>query len=153
MFLPLSVCLSVCLCAGYLKNLWTDADKIWGTRTNWFDFGEVPDPNPDTRVFLNIFSVILHHWEIRPKRRPKSIGAALCTEQQCCWSSLLGYWAQSWMGHHSDAGNSNGSIIPANWHSFRRPRKDDRLSQPHLELIQQPTGTQTQDPRTSSPPR
>ena len=27
-----------------------------------------------------------------------------------------------------------------NWYSFRRPRKDDRLSQPSGVLIQQPTG-------------
>ena len=30
-FLPLSVCLSVCLCAGYLKKLWTDPDEILWT--------------------------------------------------------------------------------------------------------------------------
>ena len=31
--------------------------------------------------------------------------------------------------------------IPESWHSFYRPQKDDRQSQPHLVLIQQPSGT------------
>jgi len=26
----------------------------------------------------------------------------LCAECWCCWSSLLGYWVQSWTGHHSN---------------------------------------------------
>ena len=57
--------LFVCLCAGYLKKLWTDLDEIFGqvrcvTRTNWLDFGEDPDPDPTTRIF----KVIRHHWEI-----------------------------------------------------------------------------------------
>ena len=32
-FSPFSlfVCLSVCLCAGYLKKLWTDLDETWWT--------------------------------------------------------------------------------------------------------------------------
>ena len=42
--------------------------------------------------------------------------------------------------------------IPACWHSFCRPQKDDRQSQPHLVLIQQPSGILTQDPRIPSPP-
>ena len=42
--------------------------------------------------------------------------------------------------------------IPASWHSFCQPRKDDRQSQPHLVLIQQPRGILTQDPRIPSPP-
>ena len=38
-----------------------------------------------------------------------------------------------------------------NWYSFRRPRKDDRLSQPPGVLIQQPTGlARTQVPRIPS---
>jgi len=31
LFVGLSVCLSVCLCAGYLKKLWTDSDEILWT--------------------------------------------------------------------------------------------------------------------------
>ena len=31
MFSPVSVCLSFCLCAGYLKKLWTDSDEILWT--------------------------------------------------------------------------------------------------------------------------
>ena len=42
--------------------------------------------------------------------------------------------------------------IPARWHSFCRPQKDDRQSQPHLVLIQQPSGIWTQDPGIPSPP-
>ena len=38
----------------------------------------------------------------------------------------------------SNAGYSTGSIIPASSYSFCQPQKDDRLSQPHLVLIQQP---------------
>ena len=34
-----------------------------------------------------------------------SIGTILCAECWCCLSSLLGYWAQSWTGRHSDTGN------------------------------------------------
>ena len=30
--------------------------------------------------------------------------------------------------------------LPVHWCSFHQPQKDDRLSQPHLVLIQQPTG-------------
>ena len=75
----------------------------------------------------------------------EEIGTILCAERWCCLSSLLGYWAQSWTGRHSDS-------IPAWWHSFCRPRKDDGLSQPHLVLIQQLSGIWTQDPRTPSPP-
>ena len=52
-----------------------------------------------------------------------SIGVILCTERLCCQSSLLGYWAQSWTGHHSNTGYSNGSIIPASWYSFYQPQK------------------------------
>ena len=62
------------------------------------------------------------------------------TECRCCQSSLLDYWAQSWTGRHSDAGYSNGSIIPASWYLFCRPQKDDRLSQPHLVSTQWPGG-------------
>ena len=32
----------------------------------------------------------------------EEIGTILCAECWCCLSSLLGYWAQSWMGRHSD---------------------------------------------------
>ena len=84
--------------------------------------------------------------------KSKSIGTILSAELWCCRSSLLGSWEQSWMCHHFDAGFSNDSIIPASWYSFCWPRKDDRLSQPHLVLIQQPSGIWTQDPRILSPP-
>ena len=33
-----------------------------------------------------------------------SIVTILCAERWCCLSSLLGYWAQSWTGRHSDTG-------------------------------------------------
>ena len=65
-----------------------------------------------------------------------SIVIILCTEHRCCQNSLLGDWAQSWMGHHSNAGYSNSSIIPARCYLFCQPQKDDTLSQPHLVLIQ-----------------
>ena len=42
--------------------------------------------------------------------------------------------------------------IPASWHSFCRPWKDDRQSQPHLVLIQHPRGIWTQDAWIRSPP-
>ena len=32
----------------------------------------------------------------------EEIGTILCAERWCCPSSLLGYWAQSWTGRHSD---------------------------------------------------
>ena len=37
-----------------------------------------------------------------PSLEEEEIGTILCAERWCCLSSLLGYWAQSWMGHHSD---------------------------------------------------
>ena len=42
--------------------------------------------------------------------------------------------------------------MAACWDSFWRPRKDDRLSQPHLVLIQQPSGIGNQDLRIQSSP-
>ena len=33
-----------------------------------------------------------------------SIGTILFAERWCCLGSLLGYWAQSWTGRHSDTG-------------------------------------------------
>ena len=73
-------------------------------------------------------------------------GLILCAEHKYCWSSLLSYWAQSWTGHHSNIEYLNGSIIPASWYSFCQPQKDDRLSQPPLVLIQQPSRIWTQEP-------
>ena len=35
------------------------------------------------------------------------IGTIHCAERWCCFSSLLGYWAQSWMGRHSDTLSRN----------------------------------------------
>ena len=34
----------------------------------------------------------------------EEIGTILCTEHWCCLNSLHGYWAQTWMGRHSDTG-------------------------------------------------
>ena len=40
-----------------------------------------------------------------PQTNHPSIGTILCAECWCCLSSLLlGYWAQSWIGRHSDTG-------------------------------------------------
>ena len=100
-----------------------------------------------SRAFLDMLLMRSHEVSIRTSIRP-----SICAENWCCCSSLLGYWAQSWMGHHSDTGYSNGSIIPASWYSFCQPQKDDRLSQPHLILIQKPSGIWTQDLRIPSPP-
>ena len=83
-------------------------------------------PNPSTRGGESTLTPAkLHpsiHWDITlcralllPKQSPRLLGTIL-----------------------------NGSPlrhrIPASWHSFCRPRKDDRQSQPHLGLIQQPSG-------------
>ena len=86
----------------------------------------------------------VNHMIIHPSVRP-SIGTILCAECWCCQSSVLGYWEQSWTGRHSDTGYQQADT------HFCRPRKDDRLRQPHLVLIQQPSGIWTQDP--SSIPR
>ena len=51
--------------------------------------------------------VNLNYLSIHP-----SIGTILYAERWCCLSSLLGYWAQSWMGHHSITG------YQASWYSF-----------------------------------
>ena len=43
--------------------------------------------------------------------------------------------------------------IPASWHSYCRPQKDDRQSQPHLVLFQQPDGILNSGPPiTNAPP-
>ena len=39
---------------------------------------------------------------IRVVEEEEEIGTTLCAGRWCCLSSLLGYWAQSWMGRHSD---------------------------------------------------
>ena len=38
-------------------------------------------------------------------------------------------------------------LPPVQWYSFHQPQKNDRLSQPHLVLIQQSAGAQIQDPK------
>ena len=43
-----------------------------------------------------------------------SIGTILCAECLCCLSSLLGYWAQSWTGHHSNTGYQRAGTHFAN---------------------------------------
>ena len=73
-------------------------------------------------------------WANVKDEKGSSIGTILCTERRCCQSSLLGYYAQSWMVSHSDTGFSNDSIIPASWYSFFWPWKDDTLSKSHLVL-------------------
>ena len=42
------------------------------------------------------FTIHLHNEE------EEEIGTILCAERCCCFSSLLGCWAQSWTGRHSD---------------------------------------------------
>ena len=66
----------------------------------------------------------VNSMEIHP-----SIGTIFCAERWCCLSSLLGYWTQSWMGHHSDTvyqevgthfadlGRMTGRINPT-WYYF-----------------------------------
>ena len=36
--------------------------------------------------------------------KEEEIETILCAKRWCCLSSFLGYWAQSWMGRHSDTG-------------------------------------------------
>ena len=79
------------------------------------------------------------HWDhtlyrasVLPKQSPGLLGAIL---------------DRSPLRHRS----LNGSIIPASWCSFCQPRKDDRLSQPHLVLIQRSSRILTRDPRIQSP--
>ena len=52
---------------------------------------------------------LFHSFNIHP-----SIRTILCAERRCCWSSLLGYWIQSWTGHHSDAGYQQAGTNFAN---------------------------------------
>ena len=40
------------------------------------------------------------------------------------------------------------SLFPAQWYSLHQPSKDDRLSQPHLVLIQWPIGAKDLNPAT-----
>ena len=99
--------LFVCLCAGYLKKLWTDPDEIL-----WI--GWVCDK--DERItfwwrsrsgsnYYN-FWVILHHWEIRPKMIYSTISQkvvdgfrwnlvdTLCVLQELIDSILVKIWIQ-----------------------------------------------------------
>uniref|UniRef100_A0A8C4Q2C8 Armadillo like helical domain containing 3 n=1 Tax=Eptatretus burgeri TaxID=7764 RepID=A0A8C4Q2C8_EPTBU len=57
----------------------------------------------------------------------------LWAERWCCLSSLLGYWAESWTGRHSDTAYQQAGT------HFCRPWKDGRQST-HPVLIQQPSG-------------
>ena len=41
-------------------------------------------------------------------------------------------------------------LLPVHWCSFHQPWKDDRLSQPHLVLVQQPTGLKLRTPRSQT---
>ena len=45
-----------------------------------------------------------HYLDNTSLQEEEDIGTILCAEHWCCSSSLLGYWTQSWTGHHSDAG-------------------------------------------------
>ena len=113
--------LSVCLCTEYLKKfyVWIRM-KLGGhvgcvTRKNWFSFGEDPD------LDLIIFSVILHHWVIGLNQYPSihplgpSSVQSVVLPKQSPW--LLGTILDRSPLRHR---------IPASWHSFCRPRKDDR---------------------------
>ena len=53
----------------------------------------VVDAHTDRKIETKSISLSIH-----------SIGTILCGERWCCLSSLLRYWAQSWMGRHSDTG-------------------------------------------------
>ena len=50
---------------------------------------------------LYLFSVLEDDQSAQERER-EEIGTILCAERWCCLSSLLGYWAQSWTGRHSD---------------------------------------------------
>ena len=110
-----------------MTELWTLESWIWHTcpfRT------QLPFPLTTFYGCLTHFSCLTPPFAwIGPTIHP-SIGTILCIEHWCLQSSVMGYWAQSWTSRHSDAGYSNGSIIPASWYSFCQPQKDDRLSQP-----------------------
>ena len=77
MFIPLFVCLSVCLsvCEQDISKSCARIQTKFGgqvgcgTRTNWLDVGEDPDPDPDA----GIFKVILHHRVMRLKRYLKKL--------------------------------------------------------------------------------
>ena len=67
--------------------------------------------------FSSIVPLLLYSWFLFVRQLDLSIhwDHPLYKASVLPPSSLLGYWAQSWTGHHSDAGYSNGSIIPASW--------------------------------------
>ena len=44
----------------------------------------------------------------------EDIGTILCAECWCCLSNLLGYWAQSWTGRHSDTVHQHAGTHFAN---------------------------------------
>ena len=67
----MSSCLSVCLCTGYLKKLWTDSDETWWTgwmcrKDQLIRFWWRSESGSGYENYL-ICNVILHHWEIGPK--------------------------------------------------------------------------------------
>ena len=60
---------------------------------------------------------------------------------------FLGDLAQSWTGRHSDHFLEHSCApLPVQWYSFCWPQEDDRLSQPHLVLIQQSTWLKLRTP-------
>ena len=98
----------------------------------------LPHSNSAARGTRNVFLFLQLHL------KEETIGTKLCIEHWCCQSSLLGYLVHPWIIHHSNTGYSNGSTIPASWYSFCQLQKDDRLSQPHLVLIQWQAGFEPQ---------
>ena len=85
--------LSVCLCAGYLKKLWTDPDETWWTRwvcdkEELIQFWWRSESGSGYENYF-VFKVILHHWE----RGPKAISSMIF--QKCIGPNMF-----SWIRHY-----------------------------------------------------
>ena len=104
------VCLSVCLCAGYLKKLWThwacDKDKL--IRFWW-------NPNPAT----GIKKMILHHWKIGRKWYIARYFRKLWTDSDETWWTgwVCGKEKLNWFWWRSRSGSdySNFKVIFHHW--------------------------------------
>ena len=85
------------------KFIWMIPLKVYKIRINkYFLFVIIQDVSKRRGQLCLL--IYLEPQMIRHTLGYPSIGTILCAECWCCLSSLLGWWAQSWMGHHSDIG-------------------------------------------------
>ena len=97
MFLPVFVCLCVCLLARLLKNAYMDLDEMLrvdidvGTWTNWLTFEPDPDHSPDAGTgLLSPISCKLRNLQLRGILRRENSAAASERASEPCIHCAVG---------------------------------------------------------------